>query len=112
MREKLRIGQKLYFVPNHRRENPTEVEVLKVGRKWAELSNHHRIDVQSWLADGGQYISPGQCHETREAYEAERSLDAAWNEVRRKVGAAYLRPISVSLERIEQAMSLLGLSGE
>jgi len=53
--KKLIEGQKLWWVPQRNRHaHEKEVTVLKVGRKWAQLDNHERIDLETLVADAGQ----------------------------------------------------------
>ena len=62
----IEVGQKLWFVPNERRHSDGyEVEVTKIGRKWAELGHAKlRIDLSDLIADGGRYPSPGSSPES------------------------------------------------
>lgn len=53
--------------------------VNKVGRKWAAIDMHMRIDINTLAADGGNYSSPGQCYLSKEAYEAEVLLNETWD---------------------------------
>jgi hypothetical protein len=69
----MKTGDKLWFVHNDRRayRKGYEVEVLSIGRKWATLSNHERINIETMWADGRQYSSPGRCWPSKAAYVAE-----------------------------------------
>lgn len=107
--ENLFVGQKLWWVPSNRHGSNREVGVTKVGRKWAQLSNHHRIDVQTLVADAGEFSSPGTCYRDQAEYEAAAALERAWSRLRQDISLAYQRPEQVSLENIEAARSLLGL---
>lgn len=99
-------GQTLFFVPSHlRRREASDVEVTKVGRKWAQLSNGHRIDVETMRVDGGGYTSPGRCWVSREDYEREVLRNQAWRALRDAIGAFV--PNGVSLEDIAAARALL-----
>jgi hypothetical protein len=106
----LSVGQKLWFVPyEHRRNPPHDVTVTKVGRKWATLDNGHRIDVETWQADGGDCSSPGKCYPDRAAWENEQDRQAAWNVLRRAVGDTWRPPAGVTVEGVVEAMRLLGI---
>lgn len=60
---KLSEGQKLWWVPQHSLGmKGREVTVLKVGRKWAELDNGERIDLETLISDGGRYAPNGRCY--------------------------------------------------
>lgn len=91
----LSIGQKLLFVPSEHkrtREQPRDLIVMKVGRKWAEVGftvgmpdnrnygphSAGRINVETLWMDGGQYASSGRCWPSREAWEAEENRQATW----------------------------------
>ena len=104
----LSVGQTLFLVSSDRVPRKADVQVEKVGRKWAELSNGKRIDVLTWLADGGQYRSPGCCWESRERYEQEAGLKQAWAKLRLDVQNSFT-PKDVSVEDIEAARRLLKL---
>jgi len=106
--EKLKVGQTLWWVPTNRGSG-TEVTVTAVGRKWARLDNHKRIDVETLEADGAGYAPPGRCHRSRELYEAEALLDSQWGALRKALDARYRVPKGVTLGQIEQARELLGL---
>ena len=106
--ERLRVGQNLWWVwRNGRRGEPCEVTVVKVGRKWAELSNRYRIDLIGMWADGGKYMSPGACYLSREHYERAVALSRKWlrfqNAVRRRSSEG------TTIDAIEAAASALGI---
>jgi hypothetical protein len=73
-------GQKLWFVSSQRHGGePREVTVGKIGRKWATISSGaDRIDRETLVADGGQYISPGRCYLSQQAYEDAKRLSDDW----------------------------------
>lgn len=113
MKKKLEVGMKLFFVfsrystgRNHR-----EVEVKSVGRKWAQLSNGNRISLDTWVADGGNYSSPGMCYESRQQYEEKCKVNTEWEWFRRLVNSHTSSPKEVTVEKIKQAVELLGLKG-
>ena len=110
----LQVGQKLWYVPHrhHRRGEPYEVEVTKVGRKWATVGEgwrQERIDLETMQADGKGYSSPGTCYLSREHYETEQERLAAWSQLTKAL--QYSRcPAGVTTEGIKQAMQLLKVS--
>ena len=84
--DKLKVGDRLWFVPNERRGgDPYEVEVRSVGRKWASIAppgwhrEEYRIDITTLGADGGKYSSPGRAYRDRAEYEAKQALFKAWS---------------------------------
>jgi len=112
MKHDLKVGQKLFFVYSDKRRGPAgDVEVTKVGRKWAELSSHYRIDLVTLEADGAGYMSPGRCYLGREAYEAEVKLSRAWDDLRSKVSFQWGPPNGVTAGQIVDALALLNLDG-
>ena len=104
----LRVGQRLWFVPNDRRSGaPYEVTVEKIGRKWALIGYRRRIDVETLKVDGGNYTSPGQCYEDRAAYETEVALQSAWSDFQQKVRSAWSVPEGVTMDEIRAAYAAL-----
>lgn len=104
----LQVGQTLWFEGAHRHNaGLSEVTVTKVGRKWAQLSNHERIDVQTLYADGGQYVSPGRCWLSKVECDAEANRQAAWSDLVKMIQHAYRAPEGVSEVNIRRAISLL-----
>jgi len=101
------VGQELWWVPNDGK-NQRLVTVLKVGRKWAELSNARRIDISTLCADGGGYSSPGRCHTSREEYEQTVKRNRAWSQLKRDLEYKAI-PDSVTTENIIAARKLLGM---
>lgn len=106
---KLTEGQSLWWVPTQlRHANQRTVTVTKVGRKWAQLDNGRRIDIESMHADGGEYSSPGCCYLSEEYYKAKVALVGAWNSL-----CATIRyknaPDGITLGDIAAARKLLKL---
>ena len=107
----MQVGQKLFYVPyeaNRRTQSsPYEVEVTKVGRKWATVKNPEnewevfRIDIETMCADGKQFTSPGTCYFSRELWvEATESLHY-WNLFRNEVNGRMRPPKQLSLQDIK-----------
>jgi len=84
----LTTGQKLWLVPARRRGKPREVEVGKVGRKWAALIPYYegRVDIETLALDGGNYTSPGRCYGSRAEWEESSALGKAWAQFHRDLG--------------------------
>lgn len=112
----LTVGQKLWFVRsgrNGRSGDGMEVIVEKVGRKWAEISaGAPRIDIESLVADGGQYTSPGRCYLSEVAYDEIVSLTKAWRDFAQRIGNMQYgsAPVGVTHEAIARAADALGFS--
>lgn len=121
----LTVGQELWFVPHERgREKPRALKVMKVGRKWAEVGftiglpdnknygphSWGRIDVKTLWADGGQYISPGRCWASREAWEAEKNRQATWRALRSKFERQGPAPDGMSEDAMRQIEALLDVA--
>lgn len=104
--KKLEIGQQLYYVSNNRNDRAQYVTVEKIGRKWIQLSNSHRVDKDTLIADGGNYNSPGRCYLDAEIYMKEQSRVVAWSDFKRNIHSFRLHE-SVTLDDILQARKLL-----
>jgi len=115
MRNNLRAGQKLWYVPVAARfEKPREVEVTKVGRRWAHLGECLRVDLETLRADGGGFPSPGRCYLSRETWEQKQALNSGWESLRKEFfdGWPSKRPPHVTLEIIAQIRALLSAPQE
>lgn len=111
---KLKIGDKLWYVPGSRYGKPHEATVSKVGRIWFELSDatfsNARFSIETLCLDGRGYSMTGRCYRSRDEYEAEVALHSAWVRFR-KIISDYHRPDSVkSAEQVQEAMKVLGIS--
>lgn len=110
--QKLKVGQVLWWVQSGVKKSPLRdgpVTVTRIGRKWITLSNYHRMDIETWDADGGGFSSPGRCYVSEEAYRYECAMTEKWGDLRRLV-SSYRPPAGVSLADIEAA--LVRLSGK
>ena len=106
---KLSIGQTLYWVSaQYLREQPKEVTVTKIGRKWAYLSNNQRIDTENLIVDGGDYIPSGSVYLSKEEYDRLRDISAAWSKLRMDLQYSSLK-MGITVEHITEARVLLGL---
>ena len=113
---KLEVGQKLwYYRSGHNsriKPEPIEVEIVKVGRKWATLNSYYgRISLESFDVDGGGCMSPGRCYLSREIHDAELALQTAWGIFQSTVRETYRMPKGLTIAEIESAMKLLKLGG-
>ena len=107
--EKLTEGQKLWWVPlRSRYSKEKEVTVLKVGRKWAQLDNRERIDIETLVVDAGQYSPNGCCYLSRDAYEQEYALGKAWEKLKSDLQYKQISN-GVTISDIDAARKLLGL---
>lgn len=107
------VGQKLWFVPNDtRRRPPSEVTITRVGRKWIETDSWYRFAIETLVADGKGYASPGRCYLSREEHERVAALARAWYEFRCKVNGQARVPDGVTIERVQQAEQLLFGDGD
>lgn len=106
----LKVGQKLWFVPREMRwRQPYEVLVSKVGRRWAHLSDGHRMPVGSLIVDGGGHVSPGRCWLSREEWEAAQNRQLSWSRVRSFFDRKYSIPDIVTDEQIKEVARILGI---
>jgi len=107
--EKLTEGQILWWVPQSQRHAlPREVTVTKVGRKWAQLDNRERIDLETLVADGGGFSAPGCCYLSQEHHEGVMALHKAWDGLKRDLEYKSV-PTGVTAADIAAARQLLGL---
>lgn len=88
----LTVGQELWFVPGHRGGHSHYVTVQKIGRKWAEVGKRLRIDLETLIADGGDFMSPGTCYLSKEEHEQAVERSARWTRIQRFVRDQYGRP--------------------
>ncbi len=107
----LKVGQKLWFVPRH--GTSREITITKLGRKWFETDTKYRFNIKTLSADGGQYMSPGDCHLDRFEYEAKRQLQKAWAAITQKLGRfGNWHHAEVTIEDIQAAAKLLRINLE
>lgn len=113
MSDKFKVGQELWCVYNDRRIGQQHTTVVqKVGRKWIELSNCHRMNAETMMLDGGNYSPPGRCFLSREEFEEIKQKKDAWMLFQRK--AYWLIPDKFCIDDIRAAAKLLriDLDGE
>jgi hypothetical protein len=108
----LTVGQTLWYVrhDNSRPSTGYEVVVTRVGRKWATLKDCGRIDKSTLWRDGEGYAPPGRCWLSKDAWEQEKRVASAWDDLCRRISGAWRRrPDSVTVENIAAAAALLGI---
>jgi hypothetical protein len=85
-----------------------EVEVGKVGRKWANITDsRYRIDIETLRADGGNFSCPGVCYLDKDAFLSEREKNKLWEKLKNSMGVK--PPPGISSGDIRQVMELLGI---
>ena len=87
---------------------PVVVKVLNVGRKWATLSNRYRIDLETYCADGGNYISPGKAWNSKLEHDDSVVRDKMWLLFRILVSAVRIDN-DLTIEQIVKAADALGI---
>ena len=109
----LKVGQKLWMVVSLNRTEEYEVEVVKIGRKWATLSGRYgrvdRVDIETLQVDSGQYTSYKSVYLSRDDYLNEVALNKAWKSLSRFFSNHNNRPAKATVESIKQAKELLGI---
>lgn len=105
----LEIGQELWFVPRERRDGkPHPVTITKIGRKWAEVDRgYYRIDINTLVADGGQYASPGRCWLNQSAWEEEEARQSAWDSLKKYFDRAWTAPEDFPRSKMEEILAML-----
>ncbi|PZO78456.1 MAG: hypothetical protein DI629_12220 [Mesorhizobium amorphae] len=97
----LYVGQQLWYVPSDsRRFTARFVTVEKIGRRWAEIGPHERIDKTTLIADGRGFSSPGTCYRSKEAYEASVTLSQAWFSLVKEMNHRWSPPAGMTMEKI------------
>jgi hypothetical protein len=101
-------GQTICFVGKYRGDKPVLVTVVKMGRKWALLSNHYRVDIKTNEVDN-EYGNAPNVYESIEAFHAQNTKKLAINSFVHDV-SKYGSLHGVTVEQIEEARKILGLS--
>ena len=73
----MKPGDEYWFVPSCRSRDPHPINIVSVGRKWANFSRFRdsshrpcgRIDMVTLWADGGNYTSPGRAYACKEDHD-------------------------------------------
>ena len=113
----VKVGDTVYHVPTRRLGEPSYAYVVGIGRKWVSWSLYpergtvdFRFDKSTGYVDGKGYSSPATVYASREEHEAATLLYKAWSNARLIVNGHFgPPPAGVTVERIREAMKLLGL---
>jgi hypothetical protein len=89
--------------------DPSEVTVIKIGRKWAEIDHGRRISIETMWVDHGQYTSSERCYASIEERQNERALEREWDAFRKAIGNLWHSP-TTNIDSIRQAGALLGVA--
>ena len=92
--------------------------MIKIGRKWATLAPpgqetddwgylRCRVDLETLIADGGDYQSPGQCWRTKEEYDLHYKAGRLWDDIRRFFGITYSVPAHLEVDDLEHILNTL-----
>lgn len=104
---KLTVGQKLWLVRGHRKQNnQREVTVTKVGRKWAEIGFEGRIDMDTLTVDSGGYMSSGACYQSKEDYDRFIALQGAWQAFRDRVSREH-GPAQITVDELRRCANII-----
>lgn len=100
------VGQELFWqgTGNDKGKNYL-VKVEKIGRRWADLSNSHRIDMATMRADGKHFSSPGTCWLSQAHYEAKVLTGRAFTNLKNKM--AWEPADGVTIQDVYEAAKLL-----
>jgi hypothetical protein len=108
---KLEVGQSVFYVPTYRHSQPSYAKVEKVGRKWATLDNRQRIEIETGMADGGEYSSPGFAYVSEDEYRTHVRIEKKRRQLIDAIGRhGYVRYQNESV--IDQIANLIGLQWE
>ncbi len=108
------VGQELYVVSHlywRARENVggSLIRVTKVGRKWAYLANHDRVDLETMCLDGRGFFSPGRCYLSEQHYEQVKATTKHWVRFKLALDRSVMSP-NLTIEDIDHAASIIGLA--
>ncbi len=106
-RKPLHEGQEVYFVSSRHHSKPVTITVLKVGRKWATLSNQYRADKDTWQIDSGGFGNRGTLWPDAEEYDIQTKVTKEYQRLPRDIGWGPKN--GVSLEDIKSVRKLLRL---
>lgn len=105
-----KVGQEVFVVWNNMRHSHQSIETIeKVGRKWISIGGRYRFDPETMNIDGGDYMSPGSVYLSKEEWQREQEISSAWKDFRMKVYDQRSIPADLTVEKINQAIELLGL---
>lgn len=102
-------GQIVWFESGRPYISSEEVKVERVGRLWAYLSNGYRCNRYTGVGDGGDFLSPGTVHESREDFERMQALFNMWRRLQRDIAAKRFLREDINRRAILQVRRLLKL---
>ena len=99
----MKIGDKLWFVPDEPLARQIEVEVVWIGRTWLGLSNGYRANKSDLtfeqLVAGAQ--SPGTLYSSKQAYDHQTTTRAGeWSALRKLVAGTRSAPEGLTAAQI------------
>ena len=113
---KITVGMNIFIVPNNRHGSPYLAEVVKVGRKWAEVKRvgsaggyTDRMCITNWVLDGKGYTTPGYCYPNEQVWRDKVVLEKTWRALLDSLRYGDARK-GVSISDIEAAAKLLGVT--
>ena len=113
---KITVGMSIFIVPKDRHGSPYLAEVVKVGRKWAEVKRAgstsgytERMCITGWVLDGKGYTTPGYCYPNEQVWRDKVALEKTWRSFQEhmRYGAV---PKGISIREIEAAAKMLGIT--
>lgn len=102
------VGQKLFYVGRNNAQSKQEITISGVGKKWLTIDNHLRLDIETLIADGGDYTPPGAAYLSEQDYLDLLALQGAWLHFKSLL-SSHRVPEDVTIEKINQAKAILGL---
>ena len=110
MKEKLKVGQKLWLVPNRSPHYAREITIMKVGRKWAISYNvRHRIDAMTWLPDTRSgFYADFSLYESKAQHDEEVALNLSRKLFKSRVNQEI---DNCTIDQITAASAALGFEG-
>ena len=102
-------GQMVWFQSERPYVSSEMVKVERVGRLWAYLSNGYRCNRYTGLGDGGDYLSPGTIHPSKEEFDRVQALFNMWKRLQRDVAGKRFLKEDITRRNILQVRRLLKL---
>lgn len=114
MKEKLKIGQKLWLVPDKWSKTAArEITITTVGRKWATGDNvpfSHRIDAQTWEPETrSEFAAAFTLYESKAQHDEENSLNLSRKLFKSRVNQEI---DNCTIDQITAASAALGFEGK
>lgn len=107
MKEKLTVGQKLWYVPTRKYNgDPRWVEVKRVGREYAYCGEDYwelKLRMSSMCVD-----DRGYCYLTEDEWRDVVEIRGAWKAFHEKVSREWGPPKGVTLAKIKEIRVILG----